>query len=252
MILRDVEQLLTIGFNKEFDIINRKERLETYLKVNTKAIRGGLIKELGATDFAVLMAIASFMDSEGNCYPTQRQIAKITGMSLTTINTAISRLLKFKINDRPLLERKLKGDGIRKNSYYSFTNYLEGIEELQLSSTDNDKPKSAKDYLALFCQVYEETFETPYTPNYGRDMKLIKDKLISTYSEQDIIYIIETGIRDYAIKYSNPKYKYPTVLMITGWLGNTVIADKKADDKIHNTVTSIEDKYTGVDWSKFL
>ena len=40
--------------------------------------------------------------------------------------------------------------------------------------------------------------------------------------------------------------------MITGWLGNTVIADKKADDKIHNTVTSIEDKYTGVDWSKFL
>ena len=169
-------------------------------------------------------------------------------MSLTTINTAISRLLKFKINDRPLLERELKGDGIRKNSYYSFTNYLEGIEELQLSSEDNSKPKSAKDYLELFCQVYEETFEVPYVPNYGRDVKLIKDKMISTYSEQDIIYIIETGIRDY----SNPKYKYPTVLMITGWLGNTVIADKKAETKIQDKISSIEDSYKGVDFSKFL
>ena len=76
--------------------------------------------------------------------------------------------------------------------------------------------------------------------------------MISTYSEQDIIYIIETGIRDYSIKYSNPKYKYPTVLMITGWLGNTVIADKKAETKIQDKISSIEDSYKGVDFSKFL
>lgn len=252
MILKDIEQLLTIGFNKEFDIINRKERIETYLKINTKAIRGGLIKELGATDFTVLMAIASFMDSNGNCYPTQRQIAKITGMSLTTINTAVSRLLKFKVNDRPLLERELKGDGIKKNSYYSFTNYLEGVEELQIGNTDTDKPKTVLDYLELFCQVYEETYGTAYTPNYGRDVKLIRDKLVSTYTEQDIIYIIETGIRDYASKYSSPKYKYPTVVMITGWLATKIMTDKKENDKILNTVTSMEDNYKDIDFSTFL
>lgn len=252
MILKDVEQLLTIGFNKEFDIINRKERIETYLKVNTRAIRGGLIKELGAMDFAVLMAIASYMDIEGNCYPTQRQIASITGMSKTTINTSISRLLKFKINDRPLVERELLGDGIKKNSYYSFTSYLEGIEELELLNDDTNKPKSAKDYISLFCDVYEDTFETAYIPNYGRDMKLIKDKLISTYTEQDIEYIIETGIKEFSTKYASPKYKYPSIPMITGWLGNTVIADKKTEDKKLDSVKRIEEKYANVDWSKFL
>lgn len=251
MILKDVEQLLTIGFNKEFDIINRKEKIETYLKVNTKTIRGGLIKELGATDFTVLMAIASFMDEDGTCYPTQRQIANITGMSLTTINTAISRLLKFKINDRQLLERELKGGGIKKNSYYRFINYLDNIEKLNLND-DNNKAKSAKDYLDLFCKIYEDTFKVPYNPNYGRDMKLIKDKLISTYKEDDIIYIINNGIKNYSIKYANSKYKYPTVPIVTGWLGNTVIADKINDDNIQSTAYSIEDKYKGVDFSKLL
>lgn len=246
-----MEQLLSIGFNKEFDIINRTEHIETYLKINTRAIKEGLINKLGPTDFSVLMAIASFLDIEGNCYPTQRQIATITGMSLTTVNTSISRLLKFTINDRPLLERELKGDGIKKNSYYSFMRYSDNLEALDINSSQLNI-KSAKYYLELFCKTYEETFETPYIPNYARDMKLIKDRLISTYQEDDIIYIINTGIKTFMNKYSSAKYKYPTIPMITGWLANKIMTDKANDKKILNNVNSIEETYEGIDWSKML
>jgi len=54
--------------------------------------RRGLIRQVGHTAFAVLMAIASFQDSRRRARPTREQLADLTGLSLPTVARALHKL----------------------------------------------------------------------------------------------------------------------------------------------------------------
>ena len=112
-------KFLSIVFNTEHDATNNQTRYDTYLKIDVTAIRNGLLHHVRGSELTVLLGIASFMNTGGECYPTQRQIAEITGLSLTTVNKAISNLLEIQINGMPILDRVLRGTGQRKNSVYT-------------------------------------------------------------------------------------------------------------------------------------
>lgn len=112
-------KMLTVSIEKEFDVVKKEFNNSIYLRVYTSLFQSGLVKELKATNFTVLLAIASFMDSDGNCYPTQRQIADITGMSLPTVNKSVNELLDFKVGEHTILKRELVQVGQFKNSYYT-------------------------------------------------------------------------------------------------------------------------------------
>lgn len=112
-------KFLSILFNTEYDATNKTHKRETFLKIDVTALRSGLLHHIKGSELTVLLAIASFMDNDGVCYPTQRQISDITGISLPTVNKAISNLLNIRINDMPVLERKLRGSGQKKNSIYT-------------------------------------------------------------------------------------------------------------------------------------
>lgn len=112
-------KFLSIVFNTEHDATNKQTRYDTYLKIDVTAIRNGLLHHVRGSELTVLLGIASFMNTGGECYPTQRQIAEITGLSLTTVNKAISNLLEIQINGMPILDRVLRGTGQRKNSVYT-------------------------------------------------------------------------------------------------------------------------------------
>lgn len=90
-----------------------------YLRVYTSLFQAGIVKDLKPTNFTVLLAIASFMDAEGNCYPTQRQIAEITGITAPTVNKAVNELLEYKVNGTPIITREFVQQGQFKNSYYT-------------------------------------------------------------------------------------------------------------------------------------
>ncbi|MBE3123709.1 MAG: helix-turn-helix domain-containing protein [Planctomycetes bacterium] len=55
-------------------------------------VRRGLIRQVGQTAFAVLMAIADFQDSRGRARPTRKQLAELVGISLASVARALHEL----------------------------------------------------------------------------------------------------------------------------------------------------------------
>ncbi|MFL1672137.1 helix-turn-helix domain-containing protein [Paenibacillus dendritiformis] len=67
------------------------------------AAKAGLIADMGAQNWTTLCVIASFMDAQGNCYPTQEQIAEYLGVSRQTANKYVRKLLGYRWNNRPVI-----------------------------------------------------------------------------------------------------------------------------------------------------
>ncbi len=250
MNLENVSKLVSVSYVKEYDLLNQQEVLEISLKVDTGAIRQGFIKEIGATNFTVLMAIASFMNDKGECFPTQRQIAEIVGMSLTTVNKAVAELLRVQVNGQHILERRLVGDGVRKNSFYSFVQL--STEELKEMQEEEPKEKRAVDYIEQFSELFLEEFGIEYTPVYGRDVKLINDRLISKYSEEMITEVITRAVKQYRRRWYTPKYKTPTLVAVTSWIATDILADLAKEREQDMKICQEEQEIAPVNYDDFL
>jgi hypothetical protein len=74
-----------------------------FVKLFIAAYRDGLVKELGASLWTTLQAIASYMDQDGRCYPSQQTIANQLGMRRETVNEHIKQLCAFRWNGHPVL-----------------------------------------------------------------------------------------------------------------------------------------------------
>ncbi|HBF7594778.1 TPA: helix-turn-helix domain-containing protein [Clostridioides difficile] len=239
------DKFLSVVFNKEYDVTNKRDSLDVYLKVDVKALRGGLLKEVNGSNLTVLLAIASYMNINGQCYPTQRQLAEVTGMSLTTINRAINNLLEIKVNGHPVMERVLRGSGSRKSSLYTIFDIApvesddpvdpDVVNDVTQGTTQAEKPKKkiARDYAIYFAEKYKEQYGVSYVINYKRDLALIKNKLMSNFDDEMIIKILDVVIEQYKEKWSNRKYPYPSISMVCSWLGNKaveeILKDSEAD-----------------------
>lgn len=246
------DKFLSVVFNKEYDVTNKTDNLDVFLKVDVKALRGGLLKEVNGSDLTVLMAIASYMNIKGECYPTQRQLAEVTGMSLTTINRAIKNLLDIKVNGHSVIERKLIGSGSKKSSIYTIFD-IAPVETDDAVDPDiipeettvaTVKPKNARDYALYFAERYKEQYGQSYVINYKRDLALIKNKLIANFDEETIIKILDIVIEQYKDKWSNNKYPYPSLSMVCSWLGNKaveeILKDKEADTEVDELIEMAE------------
>lgn len=77
-------------------------------------IKNGLIGVIGAREFAVFMLIACFCDEFNESTVSQRQIAELIGVSLPTVNKAITKLINTEIDGVPIIKRRLSNSGLRK------------------------------------------------------------------------------------------------------------------------------------------
>ena len=196
---------LKVEIIQQYDIVNQQYVEDRNVKVSTQSIQAGLIKELGGTEFAVLMAIASFCDVEGEAFPSQRRLAEITGYTLPTVNKAIAKLLETKIDGKPIIARELESLGSKKRF---------SVYNLYVKEEEAKKKKTAKDYVSKFKHLFEEKFGFPLVVNYSRDTSLIKKKLMVDFTEEQIEKIIEYTIEHYSEKWSNAQYPYPTISMM--------------------------------------
>lgn len=83
-----------------------KEEDKSDILIKADAIKNGLVKEIGGIGISVLITIASFADKFNESNISQRKIASLTGLSKTTVNSAINMLLMKKINGEAVLKRK--------------------------------------------------------------------------------------------------------------------------------------------------
>lgn len=260
-------KMFTVSIDKEFDVLKKEFNNHIYLRVYTSLFQAGIVRDLKPTNFTVLLAIASFMDAEGNCYPTQRQIAEITGLTPPTVNKAVNELLEFKVNGTPILKRELVQVGQFKNSYYTVnplsqiaifdgqvkeinttvkeikTDVLKNLElnnnQYNITNTINkgaehsSEPlfKNSKDVAKYFLQKYQDKYGVQASIAWQRDLSLIKKKLIGSYSDIQIKKMIDTIITEYDARWKKPSYPRPTISMMCSWLGEQALAVAEDGEK---------------------
>lgn len=114
------DSMIEVEHKQTYGVLDGKRFHEVYLKLYVSFFTSGLVSALEPHRTVTLLAIASFMDRDGRCYPTQDQIAERIGVHRTTANKWIKDLLEFRWNDRPIISRaKLPRRGRNPNSVYT-------------------------------------------------------------------------------------------------------------------------------------
>lgn len=83
----------------------RKDDL--FMKVSIENLQNGLLSVLGFRNFSILTVLASYADSDGECFPSYETLAKACGCTPKTIERCISALCKVRIGDKPILLKEL-------------------------------------------------------------------------------------------------------------------------------------------------
>lgn len=260
-------KMFTVSIDKEYDVMKKEFSSSIYLRVYTSLFKAGIVRDLKPANFTVLLAIASFMDADGNCYPTQRQIAEITGITTPTVNKAVNELLEFKVNGIPIITREFVQNGQFKNSYYTvnplsqlaiFDGLVKEIDtepvkeslivplknfELnnnQLTITNDTNIaeeelapvfKNSKDVAVYFADQYRKQYDVNYSIVFKRDLPLIKTKLLAMFSAEQIKTMIDITISEYDSRWKNASYPRPTISAMCSWIGQTALAIAEDSDK---------------------
>jgi predicted transcriptional regulator len=240
------KQIFSISFDKEINHATNEIENSVYLRVYTSMFTSGLVAKLGVNNFATLLAIASYMDEKGECCPTLDQIAERLGVHRNSVSKYVNELLNFRIDGKPIITREIVAKGRGKTTSFYKIYPLSQIsifngEDLspQQETVDEDKEDkklTPKDVLEMFCRKYREVYGVNYNANFGRDLSLIKNKLLKNYNAEEIEQIIDIGISEYDKRWKSEKYPRPTIPAICTWIPNAVfgiVSDYKKQDEIY-------------------
>lgn len=234
--------ILSVDFKHEYNNVSDKVSYQARACVDMEAIQGGLIKKVGANRLPLLLVILSHMDKEGKAFPSQRKLAELSGQSVNTVNKLINELLEIEVDGQKLLRRELVGTGAKKKSMYFIhqgevtnTDAIEAVADLRVKEEiiTETHTMNSRDIAVYFNDMYTEAYGVGYTFNYGRDLGMIKKKLIGTYDDESLKGLIGVAIKNYKNEWANSNYPLPTVAMLCTWLANTAYGKwKQAEDQV--------------------
>lgn len=248
--VRETYNHFTDEMSKEHLLCLSTEQLRTGLIASMFSETDGDSSSQSSRNFAVLLVIAAHMDADGKSFPSQKRIAELTGLTRFTVAKAVKALSEIKVGGKPILQVKKVPNkkGHEKTVYYFNSNNVEmqdseetGIQEPQ-KPTDTltskvtepqikQKSLNSRDLLHLFITEYEKAFGITYVPNYGKDMSLLKNKLIGKFTNEDLAAGITVAVSRYSDEWANSRYQYPTVSMLCTWLFNEAIKIVKEEQK---------------------
>lgn len=198
-----------LELDKQFD---DEGNLTVLLQIDTELIRKGILKELTPSQLKVLIVVSAHSDDNGQAFPSLRYISEVTGIALSTVDTAVKGILKLRIDGQPIMTRKIEGEGARKKSKYNFD-----VEETVTVTREKSTEKNAKYFLDMFFDKYAEVYGSNYKVSGQRDMQSIK-RMMKVYSAEEMEIIITTIMSEYAKRWSNVKYPAPTIGAMASWL----------------------------------
>ena len=116
-----VEKLVTFQSEREFDVFSGQVEERLFLKLYVAARTSGLLGEISDRDWKTLCVLATYMNAEGFCHPSQAELARALGCSRQMANERVNHLAQFRFHGKPVLlvvkeERSERGTW-RKNRY---------------------------------------------------------------------------------------------------------------------------------------
>lgn len=145
---------VSVESQTERSITTGKSETRIFVKMYVGAVRDGLMADMGVRNWATLCVIASFMDAEGNCWPTQEQIAKGLGVSRQTASKYVNDLLEYRWKGDALVT----AESARYNGQFSVLKYT--------LSTDFLFPAEFNPYAII-------SFNTPHNGSLSEEEKIL-------------------------------------------------------------------------------
>lgn len=142
------EKMVTVEIHKEFDVLDKAWENKVFVKLFVAARTSGLLKKISNREFKTLIALSLYMDENGDCFPTQVQLARDLGCGRSTANRRIQSLLRFRFNSKPIIKavQKRGKHGEWDNNYYTIlpVSQVKIFEKsTKIEEESNRVPKSA-------------------------------------------------------------------------------------------------------------
>jgi hypothetical protein len=106
--------------------------LVKFFKVNIDLIKNfqhTIYAQIGPDNWYTLCALAAFMNSERQCYPSNSTLATIMGVSESTVSRRLRKLANTYVNGKPLItiERVRNPDGTWDKNVYTINTDIVSI-----------------------------------------------------------------------------------------------------------------------------
>lgn len=180
------QKIVSVEIQKEFDVINKGWQDRVFVKLYTAARISGFLAEISDRDWKTLCVLATFMDSNGNCYPSQEEIAKALGISRQAANERIKSLVNYRWQGNPVVtlskHRKETSKG-KKGQRWDNNRYT--ILPLSIISFGDRRkteknPMSANDDIGK-CFLTTKNKPMSENPDIGKRLDSIEEKPVSSF-----------------------------------------------------------------------
>lgn len=256
------EKILSVSHEIDVDLASSTKQDQTYVRVYNTIFTSGIVKEIGTSGLTTLIALASFVDREGHCYPTQQQIADRIGCHKNTANKYVNDLLAVRIDGKPVVSRRKFNMG--QGKIYSFykihalTDFnhvspseksLLGVVETTLMpsvipenaefESEEEKAFNGPEAVKYFCQVYREVYGTDFVVgNWAQAGKLLRDKVVTPHPSI-AKELIATAVREYDAKYKSTRFPRPTINMFS-WMTNSLVESIESNAELSETLQAAD------------
>jgi hypothetical protein len=99
----DRKPLVSIQLEQELDLIQKTWETRVFVKLYVAARTSGLLAAVSDRDWKTLCTLATFMNKDGRCFPSQAEIARALKINRTTANERIRSLAEFRFEGKPVL-----------------------------------------------------------------------------------------------------------------------------------------------------
>lgn len=113
--------MMEVTVERSFDLLERSWESRVFTKLYHSLRTSGLLARLSDKDFKTLVCLATFMDAQGRCFPSQEALSRALGISRTAVSKRMKSLLAFRWEGKPLVSaRKVRGGhGRFENTIYT-------------------------------------------------------------------------------------------------------------------------------------
>ena len=160
---RKRKPLLTVEFQTELDVATGNRERRMFVKMYFDARDSGLLAALPDDLWKTLCCLATYIDEDGNCYPSQAVVGEALGIGRQHINYRIKRLLAFRFHGEPILSVTKSRRAERGGSRWANNVYrLRPITGLAMFDVgNNDATEEKREDLGKSCMSPKGDTELP-------------------------------------------------------------------------------------------
>ena len=118
------QPLVSVERQFETDVATGETQVRMFVKMYFEARESGLLADIGDHRWRTLCCLATYMNAEGRCCPSQARIAKDLGISRQQVNRRLADLATYRFHGNPILRieknrrRTARGERWANNVYY--------------------------------------------------------------------------------------------------------------------------------------